>query len=135
MKTWTFKNMRHGLYLVMMGVCLGLIVCMTVGCDDDDDNGPSGPEGINMTGTWTQTDLCDPLMVFDLTQDGENLTGTARDTTGAVLGPLSGTITGNSVFLEMPLPLDQWFRYDLTVSGVDDLSVHGRASPQRPDPF
>ena len=98
-----------------LAVILGAILVI-VGCGDD-GSGPSGTEDIDVTGTWIQTDPCDPLMIFDLIQNGENLTGTARETTGAVLGPLSGTITGDSVYLELSLPLAHWFRYDLTISG------------------
>lgn len=43
MNIWKFKNMRHGLCLVMMCVCLGLVVCMNFGCGDDGNGEPTGP--------------------------------------------------------------------------------------------
>ena len=86
------------------------------GCERD-DNKDSDQEDIDVAGTWIQTDPCSVLLVFELTQDGENITGTARETPGEEVGPLTGTINGTSVFIEVSLPADYWFRYNLTVTG------------------
>ncbi len=94
------------------------------GCAND-DNGSSGPEQIDLTGTWTQTDPCDILTIFDLTQEGKDLTGTQRASTGTVDGPLSGSVDGISVYLECTLPHNMWCKYDLTVSGDENDKMSG----------
>jgi len=43
MKAWKFKNMRHGLCLVIVFVCIGLFVGMISGCGDSGNGGPTGP--------------------------------------------------------------------------------------------
>ena len=77
---------------VLPGMLAAVVVSalVVVGCP------PAGPPGdgtVDVTGRWIQTDPCDPLMIFDLTQIGQTVTGVASETTGAALGPLTGTIT------------------------------------------
>ena len=40
MKTWTFKNKRRGLCLVMVFVCIGIFAGMISSCGDGDPTGP-----------------------------------------------------------------------------------------------
>jgi len=102
---------------VVVSLVSGLVMLVS-GCPNGGNGSSDGQASTtNVTGRWIQTDPCDPLMIFDLVQSGSDVTGTARESTGAQLGPLTGTLDGNRLTLDLTILAGYSTHFDMTVDG------------------